>query len=651
MPDALRIPLITFGVAVAVAGLISPDSAIALIYDGSTAALLIFPMILGGLAVLPRQIDTWPLRWRILIGAGAGIGVTAMLVLLLGLAGMLNRYVMIGILLVAGAGGVFRMRSAVGAWADAFEPPTPWHRALLLLAPFLTLMILAASNPPGTIWAEEGYGYDILEYHLQVPREHVQNGAISFLPHNVYANFPSNMEMLYLLAMLIMDDPYDAASVANYLHAAMGLLCIFAAWCIGRDWSQDAGVLATLCFGSANWIWYFAGLAYVELMLIFFGLVAIGLCLRIVNSPGDPVHAMLAGVMAGFACGTKYTAVPMIAAPVILSCLAMRRPKAALIVGLGAAMAFSPWLVKNVIATADPVFPLGESVFAARPEGWTEQSAEMWARGHQPSTAESSLSGRFLALWSRVPGDPLQRFGPAVFLLALLGLYGRQRDRSDVVLIMVAGMQLLVWLFATHLYARFAVVFLIPLVLLGSRSTMMRHPVGRKLVAAVILAGVTWNLAFALPLVQQEQPYGGLHASTMTQLQGYGIVNNELPADASILLVGESKAFYFDRNVDYHVVFNEQPLAALLEQDNSGRSALAWMAEQGYSHVLVNWLEIQRLSRTYGFPEVLNPDTFEMLCRRDDEPRLVVRNEIPLPDTNRRYLTIYTLEWSGSTGN
>ena len=41
-----------------------------------------------------------------------------------------------------------------------------------------------------------------------------------------------------------------------------------------------------------------------------------------------------------------------------------------------------------------------------------------------------------------------------------------------------------------------------------------------------------------------------------------------------------------------------------------------WLREQGYTHVLVNWLEVYRLRDSdYGFPTVISEDLFARLTR------------------------------------
>src|SRR5206468_4745108 len=81
----------------------------------------------------------------------------------------------------------------------------------LVLAPFLVIMSLGSMLP--TI------DFDVLEYHLQGPKEYYQAGRIAFLPHNVYTNMPFGVEMLHLLGMEVLDDWWWGALVGQFLVA------------------------------------------------------------------------------------------------------------------------------------------------------------------------------------------------------------------------------------------------------------------------------------------------------------------------------------------------------------------------------------------------------------------------------------------------
>ena len=83
-----------------------------------------------------------------------------------------------------------------------------------MIAPFVVLMILGSMLP--TI------DFDVLEYHLQGPKEYFQAGRIAFLPHNVYTNMPFGVEMLHLLGMEVLNDWWWGGLVGQLLVAFFG---------------------------------------------------------------------------------------------------------------------------------------------------------------------------------------------------------------------------------------------------------------------------------------------------------------------------------------------------------------------------------------------------------------------------------------------
>jgi hypothetical protein len=74
-------------------------------------------------------------------------------------------------------------------------------------APFTVAILLGGTLTP--------FEFDVLEYHLEVPKEFYQQGHIGFLPHNVYGNMPLASEMLSLAAMATLGDWWFGALVAR----------------------------------------------------------------------------------------------------------------------------------------------------------------------------------------------------------------------------------------------------------------------------------------------------------------------------------------------------------------------------------------------------------------------------------------------------
>ncbi len=672
--------LVTFvGLTLLGVGVVSRYALLTVILEGIAAATIVVPAALGGLWLVPLLVrgaslkphaGLMPLRWHLLLGAALGLGTLSLLVLLLGLIGLLQRPIWVAILFVCTVAGVARLRMllrAVSASDRRREHATPpctndkWACMWLLACPFLVLVLLAASTAPGLIWQEEGLGYDVLEYHLQLPKEYVQAGRIEYAPHNVYSSFPANVEMLYLLAMIVLDDVYDAGVTANMIHLIFAVLAVFAAWVAGREWSPAAGVVCGVVMATAGWMVYLCGLAYVENGMLFFGMAATAILLGksvttfgaetggayfpppplSLPAGGDSWRSITsAGVMAGFACGCKYTALPLIAAPLAIAtvlrsgCSVRRRIVEGLVFTAATLVTFAPWLIKNQMMTGNPVFPLANSVFKASPPGWGEEETERWDRSHGAPTLEWALPAlrsvgvRIGVVWDNLLWDKYHRFGPAIFVIALCGLLRRRRDRIDAILLTVLFVQLIVWLLVTHLFARFAVVMLIPLALLCGRSEPQASACAKthrelklaarparlrrgRIIVLLLVAGCVWNFVFAVRLCRQELP-GDAPASIIYDgridgLEYFHVVNHELPQDAKILLVGDAKAFYFQRDVDYCVTFNRNPFFEAVLAADTVQDLLNWLHESGYTHVLVDWSEVRRLASTYGFSPAIDP--------------------------------------------
>lgn len=678
-PDLRLVALVTGATLIGVA-LQSRYALVTIVLDGLSAALVLVPAMLAGLWIVALfRFGQMPLRWHILLGAVLGLGAMSLLVLLAGLAGLLQRGLWISILVACGTLGVLRLRTLL-ATATAEKSTSPlggvgsaksaWPLLWLLACPFLILAAVAATHAPGFLRVEEGSGYDVLEYHLQLPKEYVHAGRIDYIPHNVYANFPANVEMQYLLTMIVLGDVHDVGTVANTIHLVFAMLSVFAAWVIGREWSPRAGVICAVMTASTGWLTYLCGLAFVENAVLLFGFVAVGCLVR--SSPGGAAagddtrgkppkytsHSrrwiVSAGIAAGLACGCKYTAVAMIAAPLALAAFFLtagttrRKLAGAATFAMATLVTFSPWLIKNQIMTGNPVFPLAGGVFDASPEGWGAAQSEQWNRGHSVGPDGQSLGARLGALWTATVVDRDQRLGPALLIIGLLGLVGRRRSRADWMLVSFAACQVLIWLFATHLFARFLITALIPLSLLCGRSLGEdARPPRVRLVTVALIAGCAWNFLFAAKLHGRES-VGGVPASLAydgrTDRDAYlGVVNNELPTSAKILLVGDARAFYFKRETYYCVAFNRNPFFEAIRAGASADDLLDWLRGRGYTHVLVNWSEVRRIVVTYGFSPPVGHEELAETFERLTDAGIQRMRAFPHPQGGGRYIDLYSV--------
>jgi len=654
--------------------------------EGSVAfAVMASAALAGGWLVRWLGLGAEPLRDRIIIGAGLGIGLLSVVVFVLGVWGLLSKPVAFGLFGILAAAGLLRLILDVRqtknriedeipapdqskgsnpdndegkhehACTDADWPRVPiqwFHWLWLMVCPFLAIALLAASLPPGILWAEEANAYDVLEYHLAVPKHFHEQGQITFLPYNVYSNFPLASEMLSLLMMTLRGDAIEASFMATTVNVILACLFVAAAWLVGRTYSPIAGVLAGILGAVIPWITYLAGIAYVEVGMLAMAMCSLAAIMRAERSGGDRClrWIIVAGLLAGFACGYKYTAVVLIAMPLILLLLFIRidlskRTMSVFLFAAAGLVAFSPWMIRNVANTGNPVFPLAYSVFGAKEGVWDDTLEARWQHAHSSvslNPTEGSLPG--LAL-RRTIGD--MRMGWMLFALAVFGGLVR-RDRWTAGLLAIFCCQLIIWISVTHLFARFAVVMVLPMLLLAVRLFEKPHSSAIiRVIVGVMVAGAGWNL-YQLGRLY----YHHIHSRTGERIEAYGLTDlfvegvphnaaiNTLGSDAKVMLVGEARTFYLKTPCLYAVVFNRHPLAEARQRLHDDKAILQWLGQQGVTHIYVDWLEMNRLRSTYGFDKEVEPELFARL----KEAGLKESVNFKISDNGSVYSTLYELK-------
>ena len=514
--------------------------------------------------------------------AALGIGCFSLLILAFGWAGILNRglaWVLVGTAIAAGIVDLIGdKRFNLPALSAKLSERVEWTSWLgLIVVPFLAVAVLAAFMPPGLLWGDEPNSYDVIEYHMQIPREWFEAGRILPLHHNVFSYFPFNVEMHYLLAMHLRGGPWAGMYLAQLMHVAMIVLAVVAiAGFVGR-----AGIRAVWLAAATPWLTLLAPVAYNEGGLLLFGALAIGWTWRSIMARGTgvpPVHGRdghatlaLAGVMAGLACGVKLTAVPMLLAaiPMAFSAAMLLRKEKACLRPVGAfvlcgLLVFSPWLIRNFIWTRNPVFPEAMSLLGRAHFG--PEQVERWRLAYVPPPAQRSLNARLAASWEQIFAD--WRYG---FVLIPVGLFailrGRQRHQSAF-LVLLLLMWFIFWLFFTHLQSRFFVLAIPVLALLAAQ---IETPIARL----ALTCGVVLQVGFGLLNLHEKIARQMLPNVIALGIDDWPITDDRIePVIKSthrLCLIGNAQPFIYEipmSRLQYRTVF---------DVDVRGRSAVeAW---------------------------------------------------------------------------
>ena len=96
--------------------------------------------------------------------------------------------------------------------------------------------------------------FDVVEYHLQAPKEFYQAGRIDFVPHNIYANMPLGGEMHALAAMTMVqsEDTWLGGLIGKSITAAISLVgaILLGGWVAQRMGSFSGWTAAGIWLGT-----------------------------------------------------------------------------------------------------------------------------------------------------------------------------------------------------------------------------------------------------------------------------------------------------------------------------------------------------------------------------------------------------------------
>ncbi|MFZ3079279.1 MAG: glycosyltransferase family 39 protein [Bellilinea sp.] len=570
----------------------------------------------GGIgARLLKAANFSPLE-RITLHAALGLGTVSLIWMALG---WLHLFTSWAAWLLLGTGLVLLRREALewlknlSAVGETFCRSARLERIIAILCLVLVgYQLLVALAPP--------VGWDALTYHLQLPRLYLEAGYLYHVPENMYSGHFQLAEMIYTLAMAL-----HRPETAGVLGWAAGILVLPGLMgavrrLVGTANSEARGI-------SAGWVAVFAllagetfrvllGFSATDQFSALFGSAVLILLIEWMQTR-QVRWFYLACLFSGFAIAVKLTGGVLLAGIILVALFYARRERlrfSKIVLGvLIALLPVLPWLIKNGIATGNPIFPY---------------SIETTFFQVNPLASSTALNGN---------GDWLERIflpvsltwvgydkgglfgtdiGPLILLLALPGavaLWHDHRIRAAVLALIPAGLALFGGgFFASHLQQPrlyFSVLafsgllagvgwdWLQSKVLVGVR---VRRLMGAAilLVGGLILISDTISLTASNPLgvalgVNSKENYRltnlGYHELAMRSI-------HDLPSNSRVLMLWEPKAFYapLTTEPDTWIIRFKTDWQRLKSAD---RVLDDWRT-RGYTHVLVYQAGVELVQAT-----------------------------------------------------
>lgn len=636
------------------------------------AAIQFAGLGLGWLALRPLRLGEAGLL-GLWLRNSAGLGLLAVLTLLIGMGGLLHQWLMIPLVLGLALLGLGAL--SAGLRAHLAGPRQPWAPQAAHWAPRAALPVLLALGASSLLWILLTHSlappidWDVLAYHLDLPRRYVAQQRIVYVPDNPSSNWPLNLEMLYTLALLFGSDIAAQLTTLSMVGLIAGGLLL-----VGRRLLDDrAGTIALALFLMVPTVKRLGGVAMVDAAL---GLFVLGAAYSFERWLAErrPGWLALCAIFGGLAAGSKLTG----AGFAILYFLLLlwqegrrlwreravgQRPdlagllRHALLYGLLGLALVGPWYLRSLLNTGNPIFPFAYHIFGGR--NWDELGDEYHSQMLESVfTAEMprNLIGLARSYYAMIfepslLGGYRGHLGPLITLGLLAGLVALPWAPRFIrhSLFVAVGFWLL-WFFLTSHQARF-VLPLAPLLALITAFVivrlldLVRRPtLQTALLALLVLAALPewpWYNAGERGLFRSRVAYlSGAQSrdafldATIDAMPLFRYVNTQLPPDAVVLLVPyESRSYYLERAYLWGHPIGQRVIR--WEQHENAEALLETLHGLGVTHVLENprWLytDLRYWEQTRALMLALEARCADPLFRDGGEGAVFVLRDVCRP--------------------
>ena len=484
--------------------------------------------------------------------------------------------------------------------------------------------------------------YDSMVYHLAVPSYWLQQHGFQDFTTNFFSNFPYGAECYFLVGLAL-----QGTESAKMLHVVSFGVCAL----LAGGWARELGgknsgwitlgcTLTLPLFAVNTWTTQVEGfLALISLLFLYAlarfverGDVGAGLGLRELRSSpqhghsapldlkvsGQGAWALAAGLFAGFAFSTKYTASLVAGSALVILVILhpwifKRKYWGYWMVLVSSGFVFwSPWILKNLTYTDNPFFPYFRSFFPWRQldqAGYDQLLLEQHAR------AADHWWQWLMLPWDLTMSEPNTYNFCGPFALAFIPFCFLFRIRQTTLRMLgwLTPILLVLGLSVTHILRFVVSDFVFFYILLGALVTGGDRPVWGKVVAWT--GGLCALLCFVNLAAIGGFYYscGGIWTGKQTRAQylsgGRGKITpyypmaqwigENLPRDARLLVVGDGRGLYYDRSFLTDTVFDTQTLPEITKQTQDAEAIGRSLKEMGVDYLVINGLEGIRVSAEY----------------------------------------------------
>jgi hypothetical protein len=399
-------------------------------------------------------------------------------------------------------------------------------------------------------------------------------------------------------------------SVPKLIHGLFGLLTALLLYAyLARRLSTAYGLLGSFFFIFTPAVLRLSHYAYADLGLTFYSTASLLCLLRWVESMEARRWLILAGLAAGFALATKPNGLLVFLLLFFLLTFALGKEKVGgmfsglLLFSIFALLPFSPWLVKNISQTGNPLFPFFIGLLGGEGGGEAEPGLGVFVK-RELLYGENwwQMAALPLRLFFSGQDDRPQYFdgvlSPLLILFLPWAFKGKWVEEKRL-LFSFALFYFLYALFLTDLRVRYILPIVSSLVILlvyGIHNLYLRivHP--SFLFSAVVLLlslnGIyLWNTFQTVSPREYLKGRESRDAYLTRMLPDYPVfryINQNLPSRARVyLLYMGRRVYYCERDYFFDDGDNAWVLLRMIQRAQSGSDIQLRLRERGLTHLLV----------------------------------------------------------------
>lgn len=499
-----------------------------------------------------------------------------------------------------------------------------WLNGLVVGAVWL-LVILWATIPP--------VFYDALAYHLPIPQYALRAGTSPTFPWSYFFFMPHASDLLLGWGLA-----FAGAIGAQAMHVTAWLTMCLCAWGLAESLDRsgqrhEIPAAITGALASSVTLLFLGTLPFAETSLTI-AVVAAAALLMLPSTHSQPWLAV--GILWGFAASVKLSGASWILAEA-MAALVMAWPwRSVGLASLVAAGVSAPWWGRAWITTGNPIYPMGYRWLGGHYWG-DEQQARLQA--DLPSLGSPNDLGEILRLPYNMVNSP-ERFGSAsdagplavaslciVLIIPIVMRLARATPQSrrmyDAGAIFL-GLVLVSWM-STSTTTRFLAPALVVSLVITTTLLLHLERYARLAAFAGILLLGGWggarfvaqhSLVFSSNQVALGRESPDAYATRyLDHYESARYVREQLPSNARLLFIGETRPFYFDRPSIAPYPFHNHPLTQWVKDAASPEALRDRLRSEGVTHVVLNIREFKRVHETYHVLAFDGPEA-EVLDRR-----------------------------------